>query len=262
MGLLIEVNTLTLTPEEAAGLIALLAVIHPGAVQSAALDKAATALGTGTVKPALTPMALADSLMASESARVAKIDPAITGEAPALTPAPALAPTTAPNGAELDAEGLPWDARIHSSAKGKLNNGTWKVARNIPADKVAQVKAELRAAVGAAAIPVGSPPAATGIVPIPLAPGTAAPAPATAPLAIQVDNGPAPAGAPPVSAYATCTFADAMGRVVDLTVAGVSMDAINAAVATVGLTQPRDLSLRPDLVPAAMAAMATLGVSA
>jgi hypothetical protein len=53
-----------------------------------------------------------------------------------------------------------------------------------------------------------------------------------------------------------------MGRVVDLTVAGVSMDAINAAVATVGLTQPRDLSLRPDLVPAAMAAMATLGVSA
>jgi len=259
MGLLIEVNTATLTSTEAAALTALLAVIHPGSVQASALDKATTALATGSVAVVESPAGLADALIAAESARVAKLDPA-----PDPTPAPVVPVRVAPNGVEVDAEGLPWDVRIHSSSKGKLANGTWKIARNTPAEKVTAVKAELRAALGAPAIPVGTAapapaPAPTGIVPIPPAPGTAAPAPA--PLAIQVDNGPAPApaGAPPASAYATCTFADAMGRVVDLTVAGVSMDAINAAVATVGLTQPRDLALRPDLVPAAMAAMATLG---
>lgn len=44
--------------------------------------------------------------------------------------------------AELDSEGMPWDARIHSSAKSKTQDGKWKLARNVDKALVEAVKAE------------------------------------------------------------------------------------------------------------------------
>lgn len=55
---------------------------------------------------------------------------------------------------EIDSEGLPWDARIHSEKKSKIANGTWRLKRGIDPAQVELVKSELKAV---AAIP--APPA-------------------------------------------------------------------------------------------------------
>lgn len=82
-------------------------------------------------------------------------------------PAPA-APAPAAPGIELDADGLPWDARIHSDATvRKAATGKWKTRKNLPAGYKEQIEAELR----------GVPTAA----PAPPAPNAPAPAPAGAP---------------------------------------------------------------------------------
>jgi hypothetical protein len=45
---------------------------------------------------------------------------------------------------ETDAEGLPWDERIHSSSKAKNDNGNWKLKKGVANSKVLeQVRAEL-----------------------------------------------------------------------------------------------------------------------
>lgn len=50
---------------------------------------------------------------------------------------------------ELDAEGLPWDARIHGKAKKQtVKEKTWKKIKGVDKAVVAQVEAELRAALG------------------------------------------------------------------------------------------------------------------
>lgn len=57
-------------------------------------------------------------------------------------PPPPPPPPPATTTVELDSEGMPWDARIHTVARTKVANGTWKLARNTPAELVASVKAE------------------------------------------------------------------------------------------------------------------------
>lgn len=54
------------------------------------------------------------------------------------------------NGAELDVNGLPWDARIHSSSKNKNQDGTWRYTRGGDTAERARVEAELRAGTGSA----------------------------------------------------------------------------------------------------------------
>ena len=44
---------------------------------------------------------------------------------------------------QVDSEGLPWDARIHSSSKSKTGNGVWKAKRGRSDAEYAAVKAEL-----------------------------------------------------------------------------------------------------------------------
>jgi hypothetical protein len=44
----------------------------------------------------------------------------------------------------LDAEGLPWDTRIHTDKKTKMATGIWKLARGTDKDLVVAVKNELR----------------------------------------------------------------------------------------------------------------------
>lgn len=48
---------------------------------------------------------------------------------------------------ELDAAGMPWDERIHSSAKSKVKDGTWKLRRGVEDHEVQAVKAEYRGGV-------------------------------------------------------------------------------------------------------------------
>jgi hypothetical protein len=49
------------------------------------------------------------------------------------------------NAPDVDSNGLPWDARIHSSTKGINNDGSWKKKRRASDELVATVTAELRA---------------------------------------------------------------------------------------------------------------------
>lgn len=87
----------------------------------------------------------------------------------------------------LDKRGLPWDARINSDAKERLNTkGEWKRRKNISDELVAQVEAELRAglAVGTTDAPASQAEAAAPVVETPPAP-PAPPAPA-APEPVKV----------------------------------------------------------------------------
>jgi len=79
---------------------------------------------------------------------------------------------------ELDAEGIPWDKRIHASSKGKVAKGTWRTKRGIDVAVLAQVKAELLQNIHIAANPVAIPAA-------PITPATpAVAAPVLAPVAV------------------------------------------------------------------------------
>lgn len=86
---------------------------------------------------------------APESQQITVIPPHDSDNNAALAFAP-------PPGVEVDSEGLPWDARIHTDSKTKLKKeGTWKLKRNIDKALVAQVKAQLKQVM---AIPVPSAP--------------------------------------------------------------------------------------------------------
>lgn len=90
---------------------------------------------------------------------------------PPPPPAPPAAGTAPPapqettDGPELDAEGLPWDSRIHASTRTRNKDETWRLLRGVDQGLVDQVKAELKAAMSA---PVpASPPAAPAETPPP-----------------------------------------------------------------------------------------------
>lgn len=101
-----------------------------------------------------------------------RVKPAAAG-ASAVTPPAPPAPVT-PGSAELDADGLPWDERIHSkAAEPKAATGKWKTRKNLAPGYKEQIEAELRAASPAT-------PPATSAVPTPAATATP-PAPSVAP---------------------------------------------------------------------------------
>lgn len=64
---------------------------------------------------------------------------------PPLTGATAQTDNTGSDNSDLDVNGLPWDARIHSSSKNKNQDGTWRYTRGGDPVVRAQVEAELRA---------------------------------------------------------------------------------------------------------------------
>ena len=100
---------------------------------------------------------------------------AFVGAPPATPPVPAppappvavpLPPTPPVAGAvELDTAGLPWDVRIHSGARTKIADGTWKLIRGLDPAKRTQVEAELRSALSVPASPL--PLSVPGSVPTP-----------------------------------------------------------------------------------------------
>lgn len=86
---------------------------------------------------------------------------------------------------ELDAKGLPWDARIHAKTKTKTQAGVWKMSRPAPADDlVTAVEAENRAKVAAMQQSAQPAPAAAPVTPPP-APAPVAPPPVEAPAPLS-----------------------------------------------------------------------------
>jgi len=77
--------------------------------------------------------------------QVAAVDP-VHMQAASLTPAPAAAAEDEEVDVTgvVDADGLPWDPRIHSSSKQIVADGTWRKRRNTAKELFAEVEAELR----------------------------------------------------------------------------------------------------------------------
>lgn len=155
------------------------------------------------------------------------------------------APTNPAPGVDVDAEGLPWDARIHASTKTKLVNGNWKAKKGIndPA-LVERVRAELRATMAIPA-PVAAAPAPAAPVPTPT-PVAAAPAPFVPPVA------PSPHVAPvaPSKPADPVNFEQLMPRVTQAMHAGhLPADALQNAVTAYQLPNIPALAARPDMVP-------------
>lgn len=266
-------------PNACASVLAMIGALHPE------LDSRTTILGTvETLDPAqafdapspetaFSPLpAVPAALPAADTAGatiptpppapspVAVPPPAPTAETATAAPAPApqAAPAASPSsGVELDADGLPWDARIHSGPadkRPKNADGRWRRGRGVDDETVATVTAELRQIMGAPApapIPAAAPtpepvlaPASPPPAPVAAVPTPAPAAPPPTPAPVDTVSGPA------VAATAVSTFADLMKKVTRMQTAGlVTVETTSQIAASLGLTGLRDLMQRPDLVP-------------
>ena len=194
---------------------------------------------------------------------------------------PSVASPSNPGGVDVDANGLPWDGRIHSGPtdkKPKNADGTWRKKRGVDDATVAAVEAELRAALGApaaaapaiglpdrpvqwslagAAAAVPPPPPAAAAAPVPASPipAPAAAAPAPAPAAAPPTPAPAvtasgPAVATTAPSGPASTFAELMRKITSLQAAGtLTVEGTAEISAALGISGVRDLITRPDLVP-------------
>lgn len=172
--------------------------------------------------------------------------------APAAPEAPAEAPATAEDtaeptnasGIELDATGVPWDARIHSSNKQKTAKGHWNKRRNVDAAKFAEIHAQLLADQSAPAAPAQDPVTPDSIVAAvsdtPPPPPTTAPAASTPP--------PPPAAAPAQQEPADDAPKTFVELVQLLTVRGDDQGRIQTVAEEIGLSNISGLANRPDLV--------------
>ena len=95
----------------------------------------------------------------------------------------------------VDASGLPWDERIHSSPAKQTAKRIWRRRKNVPDDVVAAVEAELRARGAAPPAPQQASPAPQFTAPAPQ-PAPGYPAPQYTPPAPQQAS-PAPQYTPP-----------------------------------------------------------------
>ncbi len=203
---------------------------------SGVVPSAASVFGGDAPKPAPFTAGAEAPTTAPEDMQVATFAPAPTPEvaAPAPThevaaPAPTVpaAPLTPAPGVELDADGLPWDARIHSESRTKVVAGTWKYKRGVDPRLVEEVEAELRAVMG---------------VPVPAAPAPTPPAAAPAPIP--------PAGP---------TFPSLMLKISKAVADGhTTQVAVIETVKACGLPSLPALATRPDLVASVDAAIDAL----
>lgn len=122
-------------------------------------------------------------------------------QAVATPPAPAPAATLPPPppGIEVDAQGVPWDTRIHSGSRAKIADGTWRQKRNLDPEVFKAVMDELRQTMGVerrAPQPPAPPAPQEVFAPHPPVP----PVPAAVPMppVDSDDNGPVAAPATPV----------------------------------------------------------------
>lgn len=113
-------------------------------------------------------------------------------------------PTAATGSVELDTDGLPWDARIHSSSKAKTTKGKWKKRKNLPEGEYERVMQELKGfKVEQPAQPVEAP----AIPAVPAAPVVETPQAVAQPAAVE-----APA-TPGQFKHSLETFTNNMGKI-------------------------------------------------
>lgn len=93
---------------------------------------------------------------------------------------------------EVDAEGIPWDDRIHASSKAKVGNGTWRTKRGCDENVLYQVKNELRARVQTAVV--------QATAPVYVAPAPVVAAPVSHPIAESLKPVEVPVAQAPVAA--------------------------------------------------------------
>lgn len=201
------------------------------------------------------PLAASEDRAAAGAGDVAYADFVTRGAAEPirLYPVPAEGVTTAvvePQPDGVDARGIPWDARIHSSSQKLTDKGVWQRRRNVSDELVAQVEAEL---VAAAEAPVAEP-----------QPETAAAADydpehtSTAALAVVVPPPPTfdPIVPPPpaVPADPRAHWPKTAKELMPLLVKGMSegkftVEHLNAACQAVGVENFNGFNSRPDLIP-------------
>lgn len=151
---------------------------------------------------------------------------------------------------DVDARGMPWDARIHASTKTQKKDGTWKAKKGVDQALVAQVEAEHMG--GSVANPEqpalqASGMVAPGVTPemvnnTPPAPVNApvenpAPAPATGMFAPQADGAP--------------SFAELFQQITNRVANPadqLSEGTVKAICINHGITNAADLATRPDLI--------------
>lgn len=242
----IEFSPASLTLAEARGVVALILAMHPDAGSSASDTVVMTNARPITAASLDDEAPPAPQFFAPVAAPPPQ--PSVTTTGPAVT-----APTASPSDpVTLDAAGLPWDARIHSSGKTTVKDGTWRAKGGVGADTVAAVTAELRqlypAPASTPAVTAPPPPAATAPVadPDPVA-AFAAPAPPPPPVAAPTPP-PPPAtapGAPPIGSEPT-NFPTLLKAVTDATNGGkLTQSDIDTCLGQFGLTSMRDFA-KPD----------------
>ena len=142
---------------------------------------------------------------------------------------PAVHPTGSPViSVDVDARGLPWDARIHSREKTKLTNGNWKNKRGVNADVVASVEAELGR-----------------LMTIPLAPAAIA-----SPPVANVPRPPVDSTTAPTVNHSNGTFPGLMQKVTAAIAARqLTNDQVLVIIKQNGFDSLPGLISRPDMIP-------------
>ena len=201
-------------------------------------------------------------------ALTAAFAPMVLSEAgPTLPPAPPVVlagaatpppppPAAHPPGIDVDAAGMPWDGRIHSSSKAKVADGTWRQKRNLDPALLSSVTAELKQTMG---LGVAPPPASAGVAPPPFATSAVPPAPpaSSIPPAPPIPTPLPSAGvAPTASPSSGNPFLALMKHVTaGFAAKSITQEMINAAVKGVGLPSLPMLVNQPDKIPAVAAAL-------
>lgn len=78
-----------------------------------------------------------------------------------VPPAPPVPPPTPISGIEVDADGYPWDGRIHTSSRAKTTDGAWRKRRGVDTALVTQIEGQLKQTMTIPAHEVIPAPAAT-----------------------------------------------------------------------------------------------------
>lgn len=174
---------------------------------------------------------------------------------PTVAPgAPVGLTTSAPSG-DVDATGLPWDKRIHSSSKAKNADGSWRKLRGLnDGALVARVEAELRAVAANGSISVT--PAGAGATAIIITPPSGAAVP-TPPQAAVIPPPPGTTVAPPVPAAPDVATPEGLmewvtPRMMD---GRLTFDTVAAALQANGVESLAALKTNPAAVPGVYAAL-------
>ena len=126
------------------------------------------AIATALVAAAESFRRSADAYQDDSAATVAPTPTATPTATVAPTPTATVAPTDIAN-APVDADGLPWDARIHASTKTKTQKGAWTQKKGVDENVRNSVLAELRAMypeVAAAPVTTAAPVGITAAPPV------------------------------------------------------------------------------------------------